>query len=308
MKPAILVTSHPNTSEKDLILTNFGKFLSQYNLDTYLFTNYPSSQNSQKEFTGVYYTSYNPPGNFNGVVWYTFKDLDLIHYTIIPNWCYSFMNLIINGAKILKSLGYTHFIYLIYDTETNDIKVKNYIDYSLKTLQHVDGVFNEYEAGWENSLSTSNCACEINFFINIFESSLKDYQLGIYNSLAEKYWYQVITNYLDQVDISLPKNQILTTSYGSVGSYYFFNSGTYWMGYNKAQNKILIVSSFDYLELHNSKNESIKLEHIGDTYCPVKLNNLKIYEVENQENEDYYHKDYLLFKNTNDWKNSNFWK
>ena len=80
------------------------------------------------------------------------------------------------------------------------------------------------------------------------------------------------------------------------------------MGYNKAQNKILIVSSFDYLELHNSKNESIKLEHIGDTYCPVKLNNLKIYEVENQENEDYYHKDYLLFKNNNDWKNSNFWK
>ena len=27
-----------------------------------------------------------------------------------------------------------------------------------------------------------------------------------------------------------------------------------------------------------------------------------------QENEDYYHKDYLLFKNNNDWKNSNFWK
>ena len=48
MKPAILVTSHPNIPKKESILKDFGNFISQYKIDHYLFTNYPTSKESQK--------------------------------------------------------------------------------------------------------------------------------------------------------------------------------------------------------------------------------------------------------------------
>lgn len=268
MNPAILITTHPNTNEKNDILINFGNFLQNYHIPSFVFSNYPTTINSQKLFTGSFFSNYNPDGPSQGLIWKQFNNFK--HHKLIPNWCYSFMHLILSGAKILKSLGYTHFIFLIYDSELNHEKIKNFIEYSIKKLSEKKGIFVEYEAGWENSLSTTQCACNIDFFLNLFEPTLPDYFAKKYSLLAEHYWYEVIYSDIKDIEI-LGRDSIIKTIYNS-GDCSKVNNIPYFLGYLDFQDKFLLKlnTSLNNFKMYNEKIEINKQEFIEeDNYVSI---------------------------------------
>jgi hypothetical protein len=308
MKPAILITTHPNTKEKEYILQNFGDFIKQFNLDSFVFSNHPVSKNSQSKFTGTYSINYNPSGPSPGVVWKSFSQIKGTHNRIIPNWCYSFMNLILSGAKILKSLGYTHFIFLIYDTELNQIKVKNFIDYALNNLVNKKGIFTEYEKDWVNSLSTSQCACEIDFFISTFEPTLSDYYQGKYSLLAELYWFEIVTQCNNKINIISNKDLILNTIYNSAATS-TINKSNYWLGYSSQKDQTILTYQFPFINNLKIYKEDIEIFYIEEIYGDI----FKVIYFTSDPFSKYYisyenKPKEFLFEDTPFWRSHNYYK
>ena len=247
MKPAILVISHPNTPEKEYILRDFGNFISQYKIDHYLFSNFPAHKDTQKEFTGCYYTSNNPEGPFKGTIWREFTNPKIIHYKTINNWCFSGTSCLLEGAKILKALGYTHFIHFCYDCEPDFNKVKNIINNSLSYFKDYKGIFYNYSKKgkeFENSLSTTQCACEIEFFIKVFDSALNNYSKAE-RSLCESFWFDTIKKY-PQETLILPDYLELTGIVDS-GKPNQINNINYWLGYSPEKDQIILSLEFPFL-------------------------------------------------------------
>lgn len=308
MKPAILITSHPNTDQKEKILKDFGNFISQYKIDHYLVTNYPPKPDTQKEFKGSFFYNNNPPGPFQGKVWTSFPLINKKHYQIIPNWTYSFMLLLLNGAKHLKNLGYTHFIYFGYDSLPNWDIIKNYINNSLSILKTKKATFTEYELDWKDSLSSTNCASEIDFFIEVFENSLDLYLKGKLPTLCEQYWYSSISPYLKQVQI-LPKSNAIPTIFDSASSNHKFKSGNYYLGFNRSSKDILIITdNHDPKLLDKNKNlipYTFLSSNLRSQYFSTKFN---AYKVKFIENEEYYVDNEILFTNTPKWRNYNYFE
>ena len=308
MKLSILVTSHPNTEEKEYILRDFGNFISQYGIDHYLVTNYPPKSDTQKEFKGSFFYNNNPQGPFLGQVWTSFPPISKKHYQIIPNWTYSFMLLLLNGVKNLKNLGYTHFIYFGYDSLPNYNIIQDYINTSLSTLKNKKAIFTTYELGWENSLSSTNCASEIDFFIEVFENSLELYLKGKLPTLCEQYWYSSLIPYLEQVQI-LPKSNAIPTIFDSASSNHKFKSGNYYLGFDKSSNNILIITDNLTLSIQDKNSNIIPHNFLSSNlkseYFPKELT---AYKLESIEDEEYYVDDELLFINTPEWRNFNYFE
>lgn len=308
MKPAILITSHPNTDEKEQILQNFGNFISQYKIDHYLVTNYPPKSDTQKKFKGSFFYNNNPPGPFLGNVWINFPPIKKAHQQIIPNWTYSFMLLLLNGVKNLKNLGYTHFIYLGYDSLPDYDLIKNYIDKSLSILKNKKATFTKYELGWEDSLSSTNCASEIDFFIEVFENSLELYLKGELPRLCEQYWYSSLSPYLKQVQI-LSKSDAIPTTFDSASSNYKFKSGNYYLGFNKSSNNILIITDNLTLSIQDKNSNIIPHNFLSSNlYSEDFPKELTAYKLESIEDEEYYVDGELLFINNPEWRNLNYFE
>lgn len=300
MKPAILVTSHPNTLEKERILKDFGNFISQYNIPHYLATNYPSSKESQLEFTQTYFINHNPPGISSGVVWKDFPQVNLKYKKIIPNWCYSGTYLILEGVKLLKHLGYTHVIFLMYDLEPSFPKIQEFINFSLEKLKDKKGVFvTDPAPDWGEVLTTTQFACDINFFIDIFETELTSYYYS--GGLCEVFWYQVLSKYLNDI-IILPKEHWIKSTYDSgavpqtpqgekyhVGSYY--------------ENIILIIETNNLnLIITNSQSEVISYNVIYNSPNQICI------EFPQVNLESYYINEHYLFTNTDEWRSYNYFE
>lgn len=268
MKPAILVLSHPNTPQKEHILKDFGNFIAQYDIPHYLVTNYPAEKATQKEFVGSYFHNYNPTGPFLGSIWRIFNSLKVQHVQTIPNWGYSGTHLLLQGFKILKGLGYTHIIFLSYDVEPNFLKIKEFIDFSLSSFNSSKkGIFAEYPEAltaingipqYENTIDTIQCACEIDFFIEIFETGLKNYGYNcpLYQEkpgyLIEHFWEYLLRSYKKDINI-IPRNKALRGVYHSASSFKLNNEIPYYIGYNSLKDKIWII-------IESTKLLNIKLE------------------------------------------------
>lgn len=275
MKPAILVLSHPNNPQKEHILKDFGNFIAQYNIPHYLVTNYPAEKATQKEFVGSYFHNFNPPGPFLGNIWKIFNSLKVQHVQIIPNWGYSGTHLLLQGFKILKGLGHTHIIFLSYDIESNFPKVKEFIDFSLSSFKSSKkGVFAEYPEAlttikgipqYENTIDTIQCACEIDFFIDIFEEGLKEYgyDCPLYQEkpgyLIEHFWEYLLRPYKEDINI-IPRNKALKGIYHSASSFKLDNGVPYYAGYNSLKNKIwVIIESSNLLDINLKTQDLIEI-------------------------------------------------
>ena len=309
MKPAILVTSHPNTDKKEQILKDFGNFISQYGIDHYLFTNYPANKDTQLEFKESHFCNYNPLGPNTGFVWNLFSEFNLKHKRYIPNWCYSGTHLILEGVKYLKHLGYTHVILLMYDTELNYPKIKSYIENSLEILKDKKGVFYEYDVPeWSNSLSTTQCACEVDFFLNAFIKSQKKYLNQKTPTLCEGYWYDTLLQFNNEVEI-LDKAHTLKTLYNSVEQTQtkIDNISCFIGGLEEGKKVGIILDSHFSVEfkiIDNNKNV-IPYERIIDISRELIKFNVK-------ENTSYFiqYKDQeeLLFSNSLTWMETNIFE
>lgn len=265
MKPAIIVLSHPNNFQKEYLLKDFGNFISQYNIPHYLFTNYPIEKNIQQEFVGAYYHNFNPTGPFVGTIWKNFLDLKLQHNQIIPNWCFSGTHLLLHGFKHLKGLGYTHAIFLAYDIEPDFNKVKEFIKFSLHSFESSKkGVFAEYPEAltskngipqYENIIDTIQCACEVNFFIDIFEQGLQEYGYNcpLYQEnpgyLCEHFWEYVLRPYKNDINI-IPRDKALRGIYSSANSTKLNGTIPYYVGYDSSTNNVkFIIESLEVLDI-----------------------------------------------------------
>jgi hypothetical protein len=311
MKPAILVISHPNTPEKEYILKDFGNFISQYKIPHYLVTNYPAEKDTQKEFTGCYYTSNNPKGQFGGFIWKTFGENQTKHIKHIPNWCYSESLLRLEAFKFLKSLGYTHIISFIYDITPNYNQIKDFINYSFEQFTYgKKGVFVKYNKFTnEDSLSTIQCASEVDFFIDNFDKGISNYNKPE-RSLCEDYWYDIF-DLLPDVNI-LPRDKALDGIYSSSPPDKI-NNINYWIGYFSVTNKIYLYFQNQFLDnfyLTDKNNNTIN-------YNEQVLNNtLKIIEFDSILNKEYYisyntlqgNKTEFLFKNSEEWRKINYFE
>lgn len=299
INPAILVTSHPNTDKKEQILKDFGNFISQYNIDNYLFTNFPATKETQLEFKESHFINFNPKGPWKGNVWTKYPQFDLQFNKEISNWCYSGTNLILQGIKYLKSLGYTHVIMLMYDVEPNFYKVKKFIKDSLESFKTKKGVFYQYDPKIENSLSTSVFSSEINFFINIFTLSQQDYLNKNTPGLCEPYWYDQLIPFKNDIDI-LPYKESLKTIYHSVEEDESLIEGKkYNIGYFQHIDKTLLIIddldfSFEILEnssypisYKTSKKDNLTLikfqSHLNNSYSIQCKNNLNFLFYDNLE-------------------------
>jgi len=309
MKPAICVVSHPNTLEKEYILKDFGNFISQYKIDHYLFSNFPAHKDTQKEFTGCYYTSNNPEGPFKGIIWREFKDFNAFHYKIINNWCLSGTNCLLEGVKILKALGYTHFIFFSYDCEPNLDKIKNIIDNSLIHLKNYKGVFYDYNQKgkeFENSLSTTQCACEIEFFIKVFDSALNDYSKAE-RSLCEPFWFDVLKNY-PQETLILPDHLELKGIINS-GKTDQINNVNFWLGYSPEKDQTILSLQFPFLNSIKLYKEEVEINFEEIQYD----NTLKVIYFKSEPFSKYYisYNNMLkefLFEDIPSWRSHNYYK
>lgn len=307
MKPAILITSHPNTKKKEQILKDFGSFISQYGIDHYLVSNYPSDKETQKEFKGTFYYNNNPLGPFRGNVWTTFPKVEKTYVQIIPNWTYSFMLLLLNGVKNLKNLGYTHFIYFAYDSSPDLDLIKNYINLSIKNFENNKSIFTEYELDWKDSLSSTTCSCEIDLFIEIFENNLEEYLKGKLPTLCEQFWYSSIIPFKDNINI-LPKTQAIPTVFASAESNHIFPSGKYYVGYDKSSKDIIIITDNTNLQLFDSNQNLVDTILLNNnSKSPHFPGEFYVYKFLPLENEEYFVSDHLLFKNTLMFRNTNFY-
>ena len=310
MKPAILVISHPNTSEKDYILKDFGNFISQYKIDHYLITNYPANKETQLEFKASHYTSYNPEGKIGGVVWHEIDELK--HNKRIPNWCYAVMNLYLKGFKLLKEMGYTHVYAFTYDVEPSFPKILDYIQTCNNNFKlGKKAIFTKYPEPllWtdknnldRNAIDTIHLASEVDFFINTFEKGCFHYindnfQDNPDRSLCENYWFHMLENYKSDIEI-LPIEKALKGIFNSALPT-TIEGVKYFIGYY--QNKILfkllkpINSS---IEIRNSKKEIVSCNIIDE----------KTIEFEGSIKETFYLNDSYLFTDSELWRKNNYFE
>lgn len=309
IKPAICVVSHPNSPEKDYILRDFGNFLLQYQLPTYLFSNYPINDITQKEFKGCYYTSNNPEGPFKGLIYKEFIDSKKTHYRVINNWCFSGTSCLLEGVKILKALGYTHFIFFSYDCEPNFDKVKNLIDNSLFYFKNYKGIFYNYKVEdkeFINSLSTTQCACEIDFFIKVFDPALISYS-KTERSLCEPFWFDVLKNY-SQETLVLPSFLELKGIVNS-GKNNQINNVNFWLGYSTEKDLTILSLQFPFLNNMKLYKEEIEIDFEEIQYS----NNLKVIYFKSEPFTKYYisynnTSKQFLFEDVPHWRSHNYYK
>lgn len=272
MNPAILVISHPNKPEIDYIIRDFGNFISQFKIDNYLFTNYPADKKSQLEYKGAYFYNYNPKGSLGGRVWY--KINEYIHVRKINNWCFSVMNLYLKGFKTLKGMGYTHVIGFIYDIEPSYPKVADFIKTCFTNFeQGKKATFVQYPKAlksingqpvFENTIDTAHFASEIDFFIDLFENGIKEYNNSSLkkekkNFVCEHFWEYLLRPHSDYVDI-IPRNKALLDTYQSDTEPILKNKSKVFFGYNKVKD-CLSVATLPYNNQYNFYIKDTKLEH-----------------------------------------------
>lgn len=272
MKPAILVISHPNKPEIDYMVRDFGNFVSQYNIDHYLFTNYPANKKSQLEYKGAYFYNYNPKGSLGGRVWHQINGY--IHVRKINNWCFSVMNLYLKGFKTLKGMGYTHVIGFIYDIEPSYPKVADFIKTCFANFkQGKKATFVQYPKAleskngqpvFENTIDTAHFASEIDFFINVFEQGIKEYNNSLLqnekqNFVCEHFWEYLLRPHTTVVDI-IPRSKALLDTYQSDTEPYLKNKNKVLFGYNRVKD-CLSVSILPHQDLYNFYSNNIKIKH-----------------------------------------------
>ena len=240
MKEAILVTGHPNTFEKDVLTRDFGNFISQYGMDSYLFTNYPSNKDTQIEFKEAHFINSNPENpliNNKWFVWATYPLLGLKYNQHIPNWCYSGTQLMVNGLKYLKSLGYTHVYTFIYDTKPLYPEIKEFIELSRdKFKNNKKALFFEYplrreDDGTYKGLTNHIFSGEIEFLLEIFSLGILNYNNT--NPIFQKhkhvncesYWKYIFGPFENLIEI-LPTEKTIpsvfaSTSFNKIEGYEF---------------------------------------------------------------------------------------
>jgi len=271
MKPAILVISHPNKPEIDYIVRDFGNFISQYNIDHYLFTNYPADKKSQLEYKGAYFYNYNPKGALGGRVWHSTPNFK--HIRKINNWCFSVMNLYLKGFKTLKGMGYTHIIGFIYDIESNFPKVREFIKTSLDNFkQGKKATFVEYPKAlkkvndqpvFENTIDTAHFASEIDFFIEVFEKGIETYNNSdlkneIKDFVCEHYWDYLLKPHLEEVNI-IPRDKALYDMYQSDNEPKLKNGDKVLYGFNRKKN-CLSIALFSNISINKISNQETEIE------------------------------------------------
>lgn len=317
MKPAILVTSHPNNDKKEYILKDFGNFISQYGIDHYLFSNYPANKETQLEFKEAHFLNYNPPGPALGtwIVYAYYPELMLRHNTKISNWCYSGTHLILKGIEYLKSLGYTHVYVFIYDTSPNFPKLLNFIEKSDKLfIEGKKGVFFDYDKRTAKNeqhytgVFNNIFSCEVNFFIELFTKGLQEYgpnspfQKTHPNYLCENYWEYLLKQHSDVVEI-LPNSEAIRGVYESSSSPTLPTgekclSGAW--GDNKV--RISIESKLDNIIILNSKGEDVSYKLVYQN------SKMTLLEIEPILTESYYMQGQLLFTYNKQWADNNWFE
>lgn len=321
MKPAILVTSHPNNKEKEKIARDFGNFISQYNVDSFLFTNYPASKETQKEYKESHFINNNPKDpcktpNNQWRTWMTFPQIKLKYIHFIENWCFSGTYLMLKGLKYLQSLGYTHVYTFIYDTNPSFPQILNFIKLSNQAIfNDKKALFYEYpilevevesqiikRKGLHNHIYSG----EINFLVKLFQELVDNYNksnlfLQQRSVHCESYWRHSFKPYEDQI-IYLPNSQVIESTYESSAFSKLPNGITFTIG--RYNNKTLFttltrLSEFTLLDSDNNKVE-YNIIHQGD--------NLTSFEFDSIENKSYYLNDFLILTDTPNWRNSDFYK
>jgi hypothetical protein len=306
VKPAILVTSHPNIPEKEYILKDFGRFISQYGIDHYLFSNYPANKDTQKEFKEAHYINYNPKDpntHLSWSVWASFSQIELKHNHFIDNWCFSGTYLMLKGLEYLKFLGYTHVYTFIYDTKPDYNEILNFIDLSNQNFnENQKAVFYEYplNKGLYNHIYSG----ELEFLVKIFKEIVENYnpQNPIFNKgpLCENYWEYITRPYQNLIKI-LPKDQIIDSIYKSSQFSKFPNDIEFWVG--RYNNKTLFctrqyLSNFNFLDSNNNKIEYNLI---------YRDQNLTSFEFDSIIGESYILDGFLILNDTQNWRQSDIY-
>ncbi len=306
MKPAILVTSHPNIPEKEYILKDFGKFISQYGINHYLFTNYPADKDTQKEFKEAHYIDYNPKDpntHLSWFTWATFPQIGLKHNHFIDNWCFSGTSLMLKGLEYLKFLGYTHVYTFIYDTEPNYDKIANFINLSNQSFNEgKKAIFYEYHLN--EGLCNHIYSGELEFLVKVFKDLVESYnpQNPLFNQglLCESYWEHMIQSYQDLIKF-VPKEQVIDSIHHSSQSNELPNNINFWIG--RYNNKTLFCARqylSDFLLL-DSNNNSIEYTLI------YRDSNLTSFEFDSIIGESYFLDKFLILNDTQNWRQSDIY-
>ena len=322
MKPAILVTSHPNNTEKEQILKDFGNFISQYGIDHYLFSNSPANKKTQLEFKESHFINYNPTDPCKGLpnsqwrTWVYYPEIELTHIHFIENWCFSGTYLMLKGLKYLQSLGYTHVYTFIYDTNPSFPQISDFIKLSNQAIS--DGkkaVFYEYpeleveiesqiikRKGLHNHIYSG----EINFLVKLFQELVNNYtQSNVFlqqrSVHCESYWRHSFKPYEEEI-IYLPNSQVIESVYESSAFNKLPSGHTFTIGrYNN--NTLFVVqtrlSEFSLLDLEGNKVE------YNITY---QEDNLTAFEFDSIEGKSYYLNDFLILTDTPNWRSSDFYE
>jgi len=305
MKPAILVTSHPNTDEKEYILKDFGNFISQYKIDHYLFTNYPATKNTQLEFKESHYINHNPPNpisNSNWITWAKFPEIGLYWEKTIPNWCFSGTYLMLKGLEYLQTLGYTHVYTFIYDTLPNFGKIKNFIELSNKTFKKgKKAIFFEYPLR-ENSikgLHNSIYSGELKFLIDYFKKLIQNYNNNnLYfssNPWCENYWEYMLRSYKDVV-LVLPNKEVIPSIFGSASFDKLPNGSDFFIGRSNNKTMLATRSNISNFLLTDSKNNPISYKILLSTSV------LTLFEFDSKINTSYFLNGHLILNDNINWR------
>jgi hypothetical protein len=314
MNPAILVLSHPNSEEKERIVKDFGNFIKQFNLPTYLFTNFPTNKSSELEYDGSFFHNYNPEiySGANWHVWNLISKTNLKHIKNIPNWGYSATHLSHLGFKFLKMMGYTHVLFFGYDSEMDYSKINKYINFSLKSFkQGKIGIFQEYpNLNEHKGICTTTFACDVNFYIDVFGKMLEDYgpnhPIMQENNqyLLEHLFEWTLRSYKENINI-IPLAESIKDTYKSANTRPAPDNSKYFLGYFKNSNKVLFTTESlnpERFTIVNESGEILDLELVTGSlptkifqFTP-KLNSIFNLKFDNQSI------DIILYND--DWKNN----
>jgi hypothetical protein len=307
MKPAILVTSHPNTEEKEYILRDFGNFISQYGIDHFLFTNFPANKSSQLEFKGYYFTTNNPKDPIPNVqwrAWVKFPEVKLMHNHFIHNWCFSGTNLMLEGLKYLKSLGYTHVYTFIYDTEPSFEKIKNFINLSNQTFtKGKKAIFYEYPLldGHIKGLHNNIYSGELDFLVKIFEEMVQNYnpQNPYFNTnpSCENCWEYMTRPYQDLIEF-LPNEQVIKSVYDSADFKKFPDGKEFWVGRYKGKTLFVTRKPLSNIKIFNSTQTEIEFKILFQQH------NLIVIEFDSTLGEFYYIDNFLFLQDNENWRHT----
>jgi hypothetical protein len=306
MKPAILVTSHPNIPKKESILKDFGNFISQYKIDHYLFTNYPTSKESQKEFKETHYINYNPKDpntHLSWSAWASFPQIELTHHHFINNWCFSGTSLMLKGLEYLKFLGYTHVYTFIYDTEPNYSKIESFINLSNQTFNEGEkAVFYKYHLN--EGICNHIYSGELEFLIKFFKDLVENYnpQNPIFSKglLCENYWEYMTQPYQNLIKF-LPKEQVIDSIYQSSEFSKFSNGSEFWVGRHKDKTLFCTRQYLSDFNLLDSNNNKIEYNFI------YRDQNLTSFEFDSIIGESYILDEFLILNDTQNWRQSNIY-